>query len=142
MLMPEPYYPRVYVYRRIVQAKLFMDRNYQRKIDLDKIAGEACFSKYHFIRLFKSVYTITPYQYLITLRVNAARALLKTGRFTITDACFEVGFESVSTFSGLFKRISGETPGAFLRAAERERRAVLNRPRGFVPHCFVRNLPA
>ncbi len=60
-------YPKVYLYQRIVQAKLFIDRNYADKIDIDNISDEAFFSKFHFIRLFKRIYGKTPYQYLTSI---------------------------------------------------------------------------
>ena len=48
--------PKIYLYRRIVQAKLFIDSNFAENIDAREIAGEACYSKFHFIRTFKSIY--------------------------------------------------------------------------------------
>ncbi|MFN2440773.1 MAG: helix-turn-helix transcriptional regulator, partial [Chitinophagaceae bacterium] len=53
-------YPKIYLYRRIVRAKLFIDDNYSENIDLDNIADEACFSKFHFARQFKKIYSKTP----------------------------------------------------------------------------------
>jgi AraC-like DNA-binding protein len=47
---------RTYLYRRIVEAKLFMDENYANAIPTKIIAGVACFSEFHFLRLFKEVY--------------------------------------------------------------------------------------
>ena len=70
-------YPKVYLYRRIVQAKLFIDNNYAENIDLDNISDEAYFSKFHFIRLFKNIYGKTPHQYLIFVRIEKAIELLK-----------------------------------------------------------------
>ena len=74
-------YPRQYLYRRVVRAKLFIDAQFSSAIDLDNIADEACFSKFHFVRLFKSIYGRTPHQYLTDVRVsNAQRELLADGR--------------------------------------------------------------
>ena len=70
-------YPKVYLYRRIVQAKLFIDSHYQESLDLEAIADEAFFSKFHFIRLFKDSYGKTPYQYLTYVRIEKAKGLLK-----------------------------------------------------------------
>ena len=60
--MPPEEYPKASFYRRIVQAKLFIDSRYADSIDIDNIADEACFSKYHFIREFKKVYVKSPHQ--------------------------------------------------------------------------------
>ena len=65
-------YPKIYLYRRIVQAKLYIDKNYSENIDLENIAGEANFSKFHFIRQFKKIYGKTPYKYLMHTRIEKA----------------------------------------------------------------------
>src|SRR5262245_2298210 len=65
-------YPKAYLYRRVVQAKLFIDAHFSEEIDVDDISSEAAFSKFHFIRLFKSVYGLAPHAYLTTVRVQQA----------------------------------------------------------------------
>jgi len=67
-MINEPY-PRMYLYRRLVQAKLFIDTHFAEPIDLNAIADEAYFSKFHFIKQFKSIYKRTPHQYLIHVRI-------------------------------------------------------------------------
>ena len=73
-------YPRQYMYMRAVRAKLFIDENFAAAIDLNKIADEACFSKFHFVRLFKEIYGRTPYQYLTDVRIEKAKAYLEEGQ--------------------------------------------------------------
>ena len=73
-------YPRQYLYLRTVRAKLFIDANFASDIDLDKIADEACFSKFHFVRLFKSIYGRTPHQYLTDVRIEQAKEYLADGQ--------------------------------------------------------------
>jgi AraC-like DNA-binding protein len=102
-------YPKIYLYRRLVQAKLYVDAHYADNIDLDNIADEAYFSKFHFIRLFKNIYRRTPHQYLIFVRIEKAMELLKAGG-TVSEVCYAVGFESLGSFSGLFKRTVGKRP--------------------------------
>ena len=129
-------YPRVYLYRRIVQAKLFIDNNYANKIDLDNISDEACFSKFHFIRLFKSIYGKTPHQYLTFVRTEKAQQLLRTGR-PVSEVCFLVGFESLTTFSGLFKRIIGVSPSIYLTQQQQIKSQIIKTPLAFVPSCYA-----
>lgn len=129
-------YPKVYLYRRIVQAKLFIDTNYAESIDLDNIADEAYFSKYHFIRLFKKIYGKTTHQYLTVVRIEKAMQLLRAD-IPVTDVCFSVGFESISSFSGLFKRIVGLTPSAYLSQQQQIKAQILKTPLKFVPGCFA-----
>src|SRR6202012_825519 len=107
-------YPRIFLYRRLVQAKLFIDAHYAEPIDLDNIADEACFSKFHFVRQFKSIYRKTPHQYLIDVRVKKAMELLDA-ELPVSEVCYGVGFESLSSFSGLFKKIHGISPSAYAK---------------------------
>src|SRR5689334_15724931 len=96
-------FPKIYLYRRIVQAKLFIDKNFAGDINLDAIADEAFFSKFHFIRLFKTTYGKTPHQYLTAVRIDHARLLLQNNN-SVSETCFAVGFESLTSFTGLFKK--------------------------------------
>jgi AraC-like DNA-binding protein len=129
-------YPKAYLYRRVVQAKLFIDGHYAEAIDVRAICGEAAFSKFHFIRLFKQVYDRPPHAYLTHVRVERAMALLREG-MAATDACFAVGFVSMGSFSRLFKRCVGITPSAYRIAELRKRTELMERPLDFIPGCFA-----
>jgi len=134
--MTKELYPRIYLYRRMVQAKLFIDSHYAEDIDLDNIAEEAYFSKFHFIRLFKKIYTKTPHQYLTGVRMEKAMQLLRSGQ-TVSDACYAVGFESLGSFSGLFKRITGITPSDYLIRQQQIKEQMISSPLDFIPGCFA-----
>ena len=129
-------YPKVYLYRRVVQAKLFIDNNYAEKIDLNNIADEAFFSKFHFIRLFKKIYGKTPHQYLKTVRIEKAMELLRVN-VPVSETCYEVGFESLGSFSALFKRIVGISPSAYLLRQQQVKAHILKTPLDFIPGCFA-----
>jgi AraC-like DNA-binding protein len=129
-------YPKIYLYRRVVQAKLFIDDHYADNIDLNNIADEAYFSKFHFIRLFKSIYRKTPHQYLIFVRIEKALELLKAGN-AVSEVCYAVGFESLSSFSGLFKRMAGITPSAYLLQQKQIKEQIINSPLSVIPGCFA-----
>jgi AraC-like DNA-binding protein len=130
--------PKTYLYKRIVQAKLFIDTYYGQKIDLDNIADEAYFSKYHFIRLFKNIYGYTPHQYLIRVRMENAQELLRTGK-NVTEVCYEVGFDSPSSFTGLFRRVVKLSPSEFQREYFRRQEQIKESPLQFIPNCFAEN---
>ncbi len=129
-------YPKVYLYRRIVQAKLFIDKNYAEKIDLSYISDEACFSKFHFTRLFKTIYAKTPHQYLTWVRIEKAQLLLREDK-TVSETCFLVGFDSLTSFSGLFKRNVGMSPSSYQVQMQQLKLAIKKSPVSFVPGCFA-----
>jgi AraC-like DNA-binding protein len=131
-------YPRMYLYRRLVQAKLFIDGHCAEKMAIDNIADEAYFSKFHFIRLFKKVYGRTPHQYLTFVRIEKAKELLKTN-LTATEVCSDIGFESVGSFTSLFKRMVGITPSVFQQQHYAIQREAREKPFKYVPGCFANN---
>lgn len=129
-------YPKVYLYQRIVQAKLYMDQNFGENIDLSLISDEASFSRFHFIRLFKSCYGKTPHQYLKGVRLEKAKLLLQQNH-SVTEVCQLVGFESLGSFSNLFRTANGISPVNYLRQQQKLKAATLQQPRRFVPSCFA-----
>jgi AraC-like DNA-binding protein len=70
-------------------------------------------SPFHFIRQFEAVFGVTPHQFRIRTRIDAAKHLLALGNHSVTDVCMEVGFSSLGSFSALFTRRVGETPSAY-----------------------------
>jgi AraC-like DNA-binding protein len=134
-MIPE-LYPKIYLYRRIVQAKLFMDKFYFNHIYLDNIADEAYFSKFHFIRLFKKIYNKTPHQYLMYVRIEKARQLLQSNT-TVSEVCFSIGFNSISSFTGLFKKTVGLTPSAYQNIQHQLKLDIARSPLKFIPNCFA-----
>ena len=129
-------YPKVYLYRRIVQAKLYIDEHYAKKIDLDNIADEAYFSKFHFVRQFKKIYGKTPVQYLQSVRIAHAMKLLQA-EVPVLDTCILVGFESATTFSGLFKRLVGTSPSVYQERQLMRKAHIMAAPLEYIPGCFA-----
>ncbi|MDB5136387.1 MAG: adaA 3 [Mucilaginibacter sp.] len=94
------------------------------------------FFKFHFIRLFSTIYKMTPYQYLSSTRIEKAKQLLATN-LTIAQVCYTVGFESVSSFAGLFKHMAGQTPATYQLQQHQKLIAVVKTPLKFIPNCFA-----
>ncbi|ABE60066.1 AraC family transcriptional regulator [Chromohalobacter israelensis] len=91
------------------RAKDFIHENARYDISLDDISHAASISKYHFLRAFRTQYGITPHQYVLNCRVNAARRHLENGE-SVMEAALCCGFADLSHFNRRFKRIYGMTP--------------------------------
>lgn len=124
------------LYERIVAAKVFIDENYQEAINLDEISQKAFLSRYHFHRLFSQVYKKTPHQYLTLKRIEKAKDLLAENKQVI-DVCNEVGFESLGSFSTLFKKEIGFAPTYYRNMAWLKKQQAKEQPKRFIPHCFI-----
>ncbi|MEZ4822270.1 MAG: AraC family transcriptional regulator [Ignavibacteria bacterium] len=98
------------LYKRICRAKEYIDSSYTENVTLEKISKEACLSQFHFLRLFKVIYQKTPHKYLTEKRIEKALSLLFSTDKSITEICFDIGFESLSSFSWLFKKKFGLSP--------------------------------
>ncbi|MEO3763253.1 helix-turn-helix transcriptional regulator [Streptomyces sp. B8F3] len=90
-----------------------MDRDYARPLDVAELARVALMSPGHFSRSFRAAYGETPYSYLMTRRIERAKALLRRGDLTVTEVCFAVGCSSLGSFSSRFTELVGESPSAY-----------------------------
>lgn len=120
-------------FHRLARARRLIDECYNLPLDLEQISKEACLSRFHFLRLFRRAFNKTPHQYLIQRRIEKAKELLTSSRLTVTDVCFEVGFESLGSFSSLFRKQVGHPPVAYRAIASRRR---LERRRR-IPGCVM-----
>jgi AraC-like DNA-binding protein len=120
------------VLERLTRARNFIDLCYDLPLNLDEISSHACFSRYHFLRLFRQAFNITPHQYLVERRIERAKELLSADDLRVTDVCFEVGFQSLGSFSSLFRKSVGHPPITY-REKSRETQAAKRQ----VPGCFL-----
>jgi AraC-like DNA-binding protein len=98
---------------RLRKAKDRMDREFDRPLDVPALARSAAMSAGHFSRSFKAAFGESPYSYLMTRRIERAKALLRYGDMSVTDACFAVGCTSLGSFSSRFTELVGESPSAY-----------------------------
>jgi AraC-like DNA-binding protein len=95
------------------RARDLMDREYARPLDVAVLARAALMSPGHFSRQFRATYGETPYTYLMTRRIERAKALLRRGDLSVTEVCMAVGCTSLGSFSARFTELVGETPTAY-----------------------------
>ena len=129
---------KMYLYKRIVDAKLFIDDHFAEDLDLEQISNQAHFSKFHFIRLFKKAFGLSPCQYLISVRLQQAKQLFLKDK-SVAEVCSLVGFQSMPSFCTLFKRRFGLTPTQFIFRQQVRDDKIRNQPFAFVPNCFAEN---
>jgi AraC-like DNA-binding protein len=94
-------------------ARLLLDRSYDAPITIDDLSREVALSPYYLIRAFRHVYKQTPHQYLVGQRIARAKELLRNSDLSITEICAAVGFESLGSFSTLFRKVAGVSPRAY-----------------------------
>ena len=98
---------------RLRRARDLMDREYASPLDVAALARTALMSTAHFSRQFRAAYGETPYAYLMTRRIERAKALLRQGDLSVTEVCLAVGCTSLGSFSARFTQVVGETPTAY-----------------------------
>jgi AraC-like DNA-binding protein len=114
------------------RARDRIDREYARPLDVEALARTALMSSAHFSRQFRAAYGETPYGYLMTRRIERAKALLRHDDISVTEACMAVGCTSLGSFSSRFTQLVGETPTAY---RDRNHEALAE-----VPGCIAKDL--
>jgi len=126
------------VYRRVYRARKFIDESFHRPLDLHQISKQAFFSRYHFLRMFRKTFNKTPHQYLTQRRIERAKQLLAESSLSVTEVCFEVGFESVGSFCSLFHKHVGQPPNLYRTYMVKRKQTVARLPELAVPSCFLK----
>jgi len=123
-------------YKSLADARDFMRHAYQRPIKLPDVSAQANLSPYHFLRVYKQTFQETPHEFLTRLRIEKAKTLLARGSHNVTEACFEVGFSSLGSFSTLFNHRVGLSPSEYRRYVRSEIAVPRTVRPLFVPSCF------
>jgi AraC-like DNA-binding protein len=124
------------LYQRLCRARDFIVGAHEGRIQLADMAAAADLSPYHFLRLFQRAMGETPHACLTRVRLDHAKRVLSRGG-SVTEACFEVGFSSLGSFSALFARKVGLAPSAYARKMRAFAQVPFGLARTFVPFCFV-----
>lgn len=110
------YATRKELYKRLHYAKDFIDSCYNCDITLDELAKVSMLNAAYFLREFKKLFLITPYQYLIQTRLREASHILATKNIQIAEVCSSIGYEDVCSFTKLFKNYFGITPEQYKKS--------------------------
>jgi AraC-like DNA-binding protein len=124
--MPDP----IPVYIHLLRAKDVIDREYARPLEVATLARAAHASTAHFARSFKRAFGETPHQYLLRRRIERAKELLRGTDLSVTEISLDVGFQSLGSFSTVFRNLVGEPPVEY----GRRWRAEAAPP---IPACFT-----
>lgn len=114
-LMAESHSPRA-VHRGIARALAYASEHFTEFIALSEVAREASLSKFHFCRLFHREMGLSFREYLQALRVRRARALLADPDLSVTEVAYAAGFNDLSNFDKVFRKIVGVPPSAYRKA--------------------------
>ena len=118
--------------RRLLRAKDRMDAASDEEWPIPRLAKVSGVSEAHFVRSFRDAFGVPPHRYLLTRRIERAKALLRDTDRPIIDIAFQTGWNSLGTFGRVFRDITGESPSE-LRAREQVAPHALEQ----VPHCYV-----
>jgi AraC-like DNA-binding protein len=131
-------------FRRLCRARELLCERCERTPSVREVARATGMSHFHFIRQFEAVFGATPHQLRIRSRLDRAKQLLALGQHSVTEVCFEIGFESLGSFSVLFARRIGEPPSAYRRRVRRMVAVPGTLPAEAFPGCLslMRYFPA
>jgi transcriptional regulator GlxA family with amidase domain len=118
--------------RRLLRAKDRMDAASHEAWPVERLARVSGVSQAHFARSFKEAFGAPPHRYLLTRRIERAKAMLRDTDMPIIDIALETGWKSLGTFGRVFRDITGESPSE-LRDREQTSAHALEQ----VPHCYV-----
>jgi AraC-like DNA-binding protein len=123
-------------FRRLCRARDLLRELREPSPSIADLASEVQISPFHFIRQFEAVFGVTPHQFRIQTRLDAAKHLLAVGHHSVTDVCMEVGFSSLGSFSALFTRRVGEAPSAYRRRVRTMVQVPGTLPADLTPGCL------
>jgi AraC-like DNA-binding protein len=124
------------IYQRIATAKIFIDENYDEPLDSRRSLNRPFCPVFIFIVCLPGFIEALPTGYLTQKRIEKAKQLLAENK-AINDVCSEVGFESLGSFSTLFKKEIGFAPTLYRNIAWLKKQEQKKQPRNSFPHCFI-----
>jgi len=112
----------------VYKVILYIEQNYNDNLTLEELSKVACFSKYHFHRVFKSITNETLGDYIRKVRLQKSTYKLSTSKQNITQIALDTGYETNASFSKAFKERFGITPKEFSKNLKSKKRIVMIKP--------------
>jgi AraC-like DNA-binding protein len=122
---------------RLAESRDFLAAAAAGPVTIAEAAAQAHISRFHYLRLFHRAFGVTPYQFVQERRIALAKYLLSATDLPVTEICFEVGYESVGSFSTLFRQWTGLSPSDFRRSTTRVFAIRWAEEPLFIPGCFI-----
>jgi AraC-like DNA-binding protein len=124
-------------FARLCRARDYLGSCYRDRISLNDAARQACLSPFHFNRLFAQAFGETPHEFRTRIRIEEAKKLLLAENHSVTEICFDVGYESLGSFSTRFRSLTGLSPAAFRREARSTFGGLAGHwPLYYIPACY------
>jgi len=130
------------LFRRLCRSRDYLAVGLDQPLRLADAAREACLSQFHYHRLFTQTFGETPHEFLTKLRIDRAKCLLARDSLPVTDICFAAGYESLGSFSTLFRTMVGYSPSLYRRAIRRIFPVPALAVHRFVPNCYLMHFGA
>src|SRR3954469_16556773 len=118
--------------RRLLRAKDRMDGASHERWPVRRLASVSGVSEAHFARSFKAAFGLPPHRYLLTRRIERAKAMLRDTELPVTEIAFATGWDSLGTFGRTFRDVTGESPGEL-----RDRKQAATHGFARVPACYL-----
>ena len=127
------------LFRRLCRSRDWLAARIDEPVRLADAAREAFLSPFHYHRLFAHTFGETPHEFVTKLRIDRAKRLLARDQLPVTEVCLAVGYESLGSFSTLFRTMVGYSPSAYQRAVRRIFPVPQLAVYRFVPNCYLVN---
>lgn len=126
-------------FARLCRARDYLAAHYAHPVFLPDAARQACLSPFYFNRLFTQAFHETPHEFVTRRRIEQAKKLLLADNHSVTEICFEIGYQSLGSFSARFHSLTGLSPATFRGEARRTFAGFGARwPLYYIPACFQR----
>lgn len=125
------------LFRRLCRSRDYLAAGIEQPLRLADAAREACLSPFHYHRLFTNTFGETPHEFLTKCRIDQAKRLLARDHLPVTEVCLAAGYESLGSFSTLFRTMVGYSPSLYRRAIRRIFPVPALAVHRFVPNCYL-----